>query len=191
MAEITKMKRSSQCKFKTCPRLWWRQWAPNEKKSRLIWRYTSLISLFVDFRYDLHDITHHWTSHVEFTWSHRWYECSCSASIIMQNECVRTDLKQSISDCTSTSFEDRPRDSNSTFQPNKCRHLWNIKLEIFLSLGHVNKQWRHCNEQYKKHLSAQIGASNREMVIECGCCFPSAWWISRQRSRAHATPTPD
>lgn len=77
MAEITKRKRSSQCKFKTCPRkiLWWRHWAPNEK-SRLIWRYTSLISLFFDFSYDLHDITHHWTSLWVHVWSHRWYDCS-------------------------------------------------------------------------------------------------------------------
>lgn len=130
-------------------------------------KVTSLISLFVDFSCDLQDITQRWTSLWVHTWSHRSMNAHISPSIIMQNECMRILHKQSISKCNSTSFEGRPRDSDCTFQPNKCRHLWNAKLGIFLSLGDVNKQWRHCNELYKKHLSAQIGASNRGTVIEC------------------------
>lgn len=125
---------------------------------KLLWFHS------VDFSCDLHNI-----SHIELLceFTYEAMNAHISPSIIMQNKCMRTFHKQSISDCNSTSFTGRPWDSNSTFQANKCRRLWNIKLEIFLSLGDVNKQWRHCNELYKKHLSAQIGASNRGMVIEC------------------------
>lgn len=138
-----------------------------KREVRINLKLTSLISLFVDFSCDLHGITHRWTSLWVHAWSHRSMNAHISPSIIMQNKCMRTYHKQSISDCNSTSFEGRPRDSDCTFQPNKCRRLWNAKLGIFLSLGDVNKQWRHCNELYKKHLSVQIGASNKGMVIEC------------------------